>query len=493
MSGDRRRRFPVPLHAMVHVPSAADALSWVPRRLATRVRRLVAAPALLGGVLASVGAVWLLAAAGLRLAVDVLVGAVVLTGAWAVAHRASFDRWVRWPARAWWRRHSVYRQRWRPAMLACGLVTRLDREDQVPGMRRVRCAGHADRVTVRMLPGQVVQDYAMVADRLAQSFDAIDCRVRAVPAHPDLVALWLLTADPLSRVVAPFDPETPPHLAGLPVAVGEDGAVYRLRLLGTHVLVVGATGAGKGSVLWSLIRALGPAVRDGTAALWVVDPKGGMELAAGRALFARFCHGARNSGAGDGASHELAYADLLEDAVTVMRARQDRLRGVSRLHHPIPGEPLIVVVIDELASLTAYATDRDAKRRIAAALSLLLSQGRAVGVTVLAALQDPRKEVLPGRDLFPTRVALRLTAADQVDMVLGDGARDRGARCDAIAESAPGVGYIGVDGVAEPVRVRFSYLDDTAAAETALTFAPGSTGGPARDPSPARTLEGQTA
>jgi S-DNA-T family DNA segregation ATPase FtsK/SpoIIIE len=53
--------------------------------------------------------------------------------------------------------------------------------------------------------------------------------------------------------------------------------------------------------------------------------------------------------------------------------------------------------------------DRDAKRRIAAALSLLLSQGRAVGVTVIGAVQDPRKEILTVRDLFPTRIALRLT------------------------------------------------------------------------------------
>jgi DNA segregation ATPase FtsK/SpoIIIE, S-DNA-T family len=44
-------------------------------------------------------------------------------------------------------------------------------------------------------------------------------------------------------------------------------------------------------------------------------------------------------------------------------------------------------------------------------------------------------------------------------MVLGDGARKRGARCDHIPEGLPGVGYVALDGVAEPVRVRFSYPD----------------------------------
>ena len=116
---------------------------------------------------------------------------------------------------------------------------------------------------------------------------------------------------------------------------------------------------------------------------------------------------------------------------------------------------LVVVVVDELASLTAYVTDRDAKTRIKAALSLLLSQGRAVGVVVVAALQDPRKDVLPFRDLFPTRIAMRLTEPEQVDMTLGEGARRRGAACDKIPEHLPGIGYVVLDGVAEPIRVRF--------------------------------------
>ena len=50
--------------------------------------------------------------------------------------------------------------------------------------------------------------------------------------------------------------------------------------------------------------------------------------------------------------------------------------------------------------------DRDIRRRIDNALGLLLSQGRAVGVSVVGAIQDPRKEVLPARDLFPIRIGV---------------------------------------------------------------------------------------
>jgi S-DNA-T family DNA segregation ATPase FtsK/SpoIIIE len=64
------------------------------------------------------------------------------------------------------------------------------------------------------------------------------------------------------------------------------------------------------------------------------------------------------------------------------------------------------------------------------------------------------------QDLFPVRIALRLAEADQVRLILGPGARDRGARCDQIPHCLPGIGFVQVDGVAEPVRVRFAFMTD---------------------------------
>ena len=58
----------------------------------------------------------------------------------------------------------------------------------------------------------------------------------------------------------------------------------------------------------------------------------------------------------------------------------------------------------------------------------------------------------------------------QVDMVLGDGARDQGARCDQIPESLPGVGYCRVDGIREPVRVREAWVGDHEIARTAKKY-----------------------
>ena len=217
-------------------------------------------------------------------------------------------------------------------------------------------------------------------------------------------------------------------LAGLPVGRCEDGSPWRLRLAATHVLIAGATGSGKGSVIWSLIRALLPAIAAGWVQVWALDPKR-MELSFGRALFHRY------------ACQAAAMVELLEAAVAEMHDRAEEFGGRTRTFTPSAEFPFLVVLVDELAFLTAYQPERDLRKRAEAAIATLTSQGRSVGVCVVGALQDPRKDVISLRNLFSTRIALRLDESDQVDMVLGDGARDRGALADQISPlpwSAPG-------------------------------------------------------
>jgi DNA segregation ATPase FtsK/SpoIIIE, S-DNA-T family len=314
-----------------------------------------------------------------------------------------------------------------------------------------------DRLRVRMLPGQTPADWENAVEGIAHALGARDGRVRV--ASPGRITIDLAHHDPLAEVVPALAIPTVTDLAAVPVGVGEDGGTWCLRLAGSHLLVAGVTGAGKGSVIWSMLRGLCPAIAAGTAQVWAIDPKGGMELGLGRALFARFS-----------ADDFDTMAELLDSAVERMRARAGRLAGSSRSHHASVEEPLIVVVIDELANLTAYLPDRKLRDRISQAVSLLLTQGRAVGVVVVAALQDPRKEVIAFRNLFPTKVALRLDEPAQVNMVLGDGARDQGARCDQIPESLPGVGYVLVDGVREPVRVRAGWVTDNDIAAMAAGY-----------------------
>jgi DNA segregation ATPase FtsK/SpoIIIE, S-DNA-T family len=459
--GEKVGRGPIHLRAAsVRIPLSAVILGWLGRFLGRAMMRVLSQPVLWAALTVYGVGYWLAVTIGPWPFVIAMLAVTASLVGWRQTHRDSFRRWFAWPVRSTFRRGVVYRRFWQPAMVTTGLAVRVNGREYLPKLVKVASTCSVDRVTVRMLPGQVAEDYAEVVERLAQTFDATDCRVRTDPAHRDRLILWFLVHDPLTAPVAPLDSQDTSNVAALPVARREDGLVYRLCLLGSHLLLVAATGAGKSGAIWAIIHALAPGIRDGLVQLWVCDPKGGMELAGGQRLFTRFCHGAAADDH-DRAGHEHAYAGLLEDAVTVMRDRQERLRGVTRLHQPSTVEPLIVVVIDELAALTAYMTDREAKKRIAAALSLLLSQGRAVGVLVVAALQDPRKDVLPARDLFPTRIALRVTEPEHVDMTLGEGARKRGARCDHIPEALPGVGYVALDGIAEPVRVRFAHITDS--------------------------------
>ena len=146
-----------------------------------------------------------------------------------------------------------------------------------------------------------------------------------------------------------------------------------------------------------------------------------------------------------------------------MQGRAARFAGKRRDHVPTVEDPFVVVLVDEVAFLTAYQRDRKLRERIMAALATLTTQGRAVGYCVVAALQDPRKDVLAIRNLFPDRIAMRLDEPEQTDMVLGDGARDRGAACELISTDpaiGAGVAFVRLEADPDPVRVRAGWVSD---------------------------------
>lgn len=393
-----------------------------------------------------VASVWLWAVHGPGVLLACYVAAAVVLIAWRLAHPRSFTWCVADPFRSRVRGGWVYRRRWKRRMHMCGLSAGWGTDRFAPHVIRVRCDRHTDRIRIKLLPGQAPADLDTRTDALASTFGTLACRV--VADKPGVIWLHFTRRDPLNDTVPAIEPADQADLGALPVGVREDGQPWLLRLIGTHLLVVGATGAGKSSVVWSIIRALTPGIWDGSVAVWAIDPKGGIELARGGPVFSRFTYEPDD------------MVTLVEDAAELVRKRAARMRGVSRLHQPSPVEPFTVLVIDEMAFLTAYMPDRDLTKRLHAALSIVLSQGRAMGVTVIAAVQDPRKEIIHMRDLFPTRIALRLTEAAQIDMVLGQGAKERGAACHQIPESLPGVGYVLHDGQREPTRVRAAHVTD---------------------------------
>lgn len=375
----------------------------------------------------------------------------ILVG-WRFGHPSSFRRLV--SGRLWKRRRyfRIYRRRWASVTALHGLTAALDGVVLVPPLKKIKVGYSHDLLTVHMLIGQTAGDWSAQSEALAHAFGAASIHV--TPAGPGWLFITVHHTDRLTVTIPLAEPDDSTDLERIQVGFDEDGRPWNIRLIGRHTLIAGATGAGKGSVVWSMIAGIAPAVAAGVVALWVIDPKGGMEFGRGSALFARFSYDAADDTLG-----------LLRDAAEVLRSRANRLRGVTRQHIPTAEEPLIVVVIDEIASLTAYVADRKIKADIEQLLGLILSQGRAVGVVVIACVQDPSKEVLSLRQLFPVRVGLRLSEASQVAMILGPGARERGALCDQVSDRLPGVGYVAEDGQTEIKRVRAFFVDDASIAD----------------------------
>lgn len=424
--------------------SAADLAGIVVRRVGAEVVWL--ARALVQPVHFVPGAVlvWL----GLGLIGLVLVGAPVLV-AWALVPLvlAVVARlWPRWLDSNVGER--IRRRRIRHRVEACWEEVRAGAglPDGITLERRSQWVG-ADLVLRPVVPpGVTAEDFEKTADRLASGLRAVRLRVRS--PGPGLVEIAAQFTDPLA---APFEAMVPAADAPVtwdrvPIGLREDGRTWEWSIR-VSTLTAGASGSGKGSLLWGLVIGLGPAVKASLVKLYGVDLKGGMELAMGRGLFEQV------------ATTTDEATRLLVDISESLRARALDLAGVTRQHEPTVESPHVVVVVDELAALVAYA-DRKERERGEAAVNVILSQGRAVGFTLMAFVQDPKKEVVRNRGLFPASLGLRLRGREEVAMVLGEGARAAGATCDRIPLSMPGTGYVLADGDPYPVKVRAGYVTD---------------------------------
>lgn len=382
-------------------------------------------------------------------------------GTWAALDAQSFERRIARPVRQqfqmWWR----YTRTWEKVCALHGLTASHQDRTLIPRVGSIWIGNHADVIDLRLITGQSVDHWQKRTRELAATWRAERVNVRATT--PGDIRITITHYDPLAQPIPlPLPVATAnADLTALPVGITDTHQWWCVPILGHHLLIAGATGAGKGSVLWSLIAALAPSVKTGEVRLCVIDPKGGMELGAGAALFSAFSHDAGDTTLG-----------LLRALVTVMQTRANRLRGHTRLHTPTAQDPLYVLIIDEIAALTAYITDRKIRTEIGQLLGLLLSQGRAVGISVIAAIQDPSKDTLPLRQLFTVRIGMRLTEASQTAMVLGQAARGAGAECDLISDITPGVGYVMIDGTAQPRRVRAFHVTDRDIAGLTTRFIP---------------------
>ena len=180
---------------------------------------------------------------------------VVVLATWRCFWPRSFTRWIAGPARGKWRAW-FYRRRWAGVMAISGVAPWHQGRDH-PAR-----AGQGHRHPVHRPGsrpaglGQSPADFAKHAENLAHGFGALLCRVRT--ARSGRVVLEFVRRDALAAIVPALPIPAHPDLKALPVGRREDGLPWLVKLHGTHVLIAGATGAGKASLLWGLVRAMFP-------------------------------------------------------------------------------------------------------------------------------------------------------------------------------------------------------------------------------------------
>jgi S-DNA-T family DNA segregation ATPase FtsK/SpoIIIE len=405
------------------------------------------------------------------LAITAGVVTAVLAG-WRLVDLTSFDAWAGRHLRSWWLRWTIYAPRLPGWLHACGLgitqdtapvvlaLTPLRRAlgrtqrpvpTQLPRVLGVRSGASWDEVRVRLIPGQKPEDLDEATRALASARGVARCQVRELT--PNVVSIDFQRRNLLTGPVSCLDLDALARVEGSAVDLRrvwagrtEYGQDWHLPLAGGHTLTAGATGAGKGSVMWCPLVSIAPAIRDRWVRVSGIDPKG-MELAYGRGIFHRY--------AVTGAD---ALA-LLEDLIEGMAARKAAFAGRVRVVPISPEHPLELLEFDEIAALTKY-TDRKTRDAISERVALLTTQGRALGFTVRGYVQEPTKETVPVRELFPRRICLRVSAKSHVSMVLGDQASERGAWAHRIPETDAGVGYVWGEGLREPLRIRAGWVPD---------------------------------
>jgi len=224
-----------------------------------------------------------------------------------------------------------------------------------------------------------------------------------------------------------------------------------------HMLIAGATGAGKSVLLSSILGGLVCARSPRELRLILVDTKK-LDLT----LF-------------NGIPH---LTDMIEDVKSfhtsftrlmgMVRGRTEKMKGLARNiaeyneFNPDAKLPYYVVIIDELADLIdedralSYVDDEIAmQQRVQARIKSLVQICRATGIHLIAATQRPSVKIITGdiKVNLPTRIALRVpNRVDSMTILNKSGAEHLLGKGDMLLESAT---------TSSPLRFHGAYVSNT--------------------------------
>jgi hypothetical protein len=265
--------------------------------------------------------------------------------------------------------------------------------------------------------------------------------------HPATSGRWSLLLD-----ASEWDVSVPPlscmdEELVIPVGVHPDGSANWDLARSPHLLVAGATGSGKSSLLRSIVASVP------TGWLWravVVDPK---EIDFAPARHEIEVHGLAET------------PELLTDLAAILGRRKERLRSEGVDHwrslpeRLIPVRPVLLVLDESADLLGGVGLSKAEGQAVREAVGTLVRQGRACGVHVVAAFTRPDAEVIPGavRDQFGARVALGPLSPDGARMMFS------AHRMPSLPDGPPGTGLaLGLDGSQRlrRLRVPWATIDD---------------------------------
>ncbi|WP_394277403.1 FtsK/SpoIIIE domain-containing protein [Luteococcus sp.] len=210
-----------------------------------------------------------------------------------------------------------------------------------PYLSRVETRGDLLALRIRARIGQTLEEVEAAVPALQVAAGAHSAR--SLQVSPFKVQVNLMMRDSLSsgrQAVLPTRDDIA-TVGMAPAGRTQGGGVWWLQVTNRHTLVAGCSGAGKGSVLWSVCGNLAPCVSTGEVQMWGIDLKRGIELSIGKAMFCCMV------------TTPAQAIEVLKKLLAVIDERGDRMAGRVREHVPTPGDPLHVLVIDELAVLTS--------------------------------------------------------------------------------------------------------------------------------------------
>ncbi|MFD4605536.1 FtsK/SpoIIIE domain-containing protein [Streptomyces sp. NPDC058464] len=327
-------------------------------------------------------------------------------------------------------------------------------QPRVPRRGLIRPTSGGFVLLVRLLPGQVPEDFVKAAPAMAEGWEVH--AVRVTSWKPGVVRIVASASDPLAAPRVPKQ-RGPGHLLRVAVGVLETGAAWVVDLRRVpHWLIVGATRSGKSTLINALVAGLAPQ----HVALVGIDCKGGMELSLYEPRLSALATNREQA-----VRLLAALVDLTLDRMSVCRAARVRnVWGLPDKDRPVP----IVVIVDEIAELflVASRSEKDEAQAGGTALIRLAQLGAALGVFLVVAGQRVGSDLGPGvtalRAQLGGRVCHRVADPGTAEMALGDLNPDALKAAQAITPEQAGTAVLASDDGWERAR---SHLITEAEAE----------------------------